>query len=141
MQSEDYDNPKAEARWLKEQRQVAQAYLDKQEIQLAKVEEKPAWFVAPYVAIWKTQNFKKIIWIVSGDLPTDYFETSDSQPPRKILEAFGKRWKTMSAEMIKGNLPKDFHVGRIEDQKELGALLKTRAKMFLDWAKDEEIWQ
>lgn len=141
MQSDGYDNPEIEARWLKEQRQNVLEYFDKEEIRLAKIEEKPIWRVAPYVALWKAKNSKSSFWIISGDLPSDYLEAFATKSPSEILAAFAKRWEKMSVEMLKGNFPADFKIGKIQDQKELGGLLKSRAQVLLDWSKDKQLWQ
>ena len=145
MQSQDYDNPKVEAHWLKEQCKVVQAYLDKKEIRLVNVVQKPVWFLAPYVALWKTSDLKSdkqnSVWIISGDLPTDYLELSSAQSPREAMLSFAKRWETMSKEMVKGKIPSGFRIGKMEDQKNLGGLLESRAEVLLDWAKDDGLWQ
>jgi hypothetical protein len=145
MQSQDYDDPKVEARWLKEQGKIVQVYLDKEEIRLVNVEEKPAWFVAPYISLWKTRNLKSheqnSVWIISGDLPTDYLERPTDQFPREVLLAFAERWKSMSEEMVKGNSSINFKIGNLEGRKDLGALLKKRAHIPLKWAKDDKLWQ
>ena len=144
MQSQDYDNPKIEVRWLNEQLEVVREYLDKEEIRLVVVLEKPVWFVAPYVALWKTTGLKSdeqnSVWVISGDLPTDWLELSCAQSPREAMLSFAKRWKTMSKEMLKGKLPKNWHTGHLEDQKELGNLLESRAKILSSWASDDGMW-
>ena|SRR5712671_5346412 len=145
MQSEDYDNPKVEARWLTEQRMIVERYLEREEIRLVSVVKNPVWFIAPYVALWKTSELKSdkqiSLWAISGDLPTDYLELSSAQSPREVMLNFGKHWKTMSKEMLKGNFPQNWRTGRAEDQKELGDLLEKRADILLDWAMDDKFWQ
>jgi hypothetical protein len=145
MHSQDYDNPEVEARWLKEQCKIVQEYLDKEEIRLADVVENPVWFVAPYVALWKTNDLKSdkqnSVWVISGDLPTDYLELSFAQSPAEVLLSFAKRWKKMSKEMLKGKFPKNWRTGNLEDQKELGDLLERRAEILLSWATDDKMWQ
>jgi hypothetical protein len=126
MQSQNYDDPKVETRWLKEQRRLTQEHLDKEEIRLGDIEERPVWFVAPYVALWKIENLKLNqqvnIWAISGDFPTDHCEFEKAQFPREVLLTFAKRWGKMSEEMLKGNFPSNFCTGKLDDQKELGAL-------------------
>jgi len=145
MQSQDYDNPKVEAHWLREQRAIVEKYLHGEEIRLVGVMENPIWFIAPYVALWKTSELnsgkQKDLWVISGDLPTDYVELSSVQPPREALLCFAKHWKAMSKEMLKGNFPKSWRTGRLEDQKDLGDLLERRANILLDWAADDQMWQ
>ena len=144
MESLNYDNPKNEARWLNEQRKVVKDYLDKEEIRLVEILKMPIWFVAPYVALWKIGDLKSAkqnsVWVISGDLPTDYFKLSSARLPRQALLSFAKRWEKMSGEMLKGQIPSNFHIGKADDQKELGGLLKSRAKVLSSWATDDDMW-
>jgi hypothetical protein len=144
MQPIDYDDPEIEARWIGKQRIIVQNYLEREEIRLSNLEEKPIWFLAPYVALWKV-NLKdgqmRNLWVISGDLPTDYCEPENAKIPRDVMLIFAKRWKSMSDEMLRGIFPKNIHMGKLEDQSKLGSMLKARSEILLEWSENDEFWQ
>jgi hypothetical protein len=144
MNSDDYADPKVEARWLTEQRESVERYLQREEVRHRGVASQPEWFVAPYVSVWRIESKKKPgaigWWAVSGDLPTDYLTGRDAVDARSALGAFAARWREAAACMLRGEEPADVTIGDREGRRELGDLLRRRAKIFQEWADDDAMW-
>lgn len=144
MNSANYDDPKVEARWLAEQRENVERYLQREEVRHRGVAPRPDWFVAPYVSIWRIESLKKpgVVgwWAVSGDLPTDYLSGHDATDARCALAAFAARWRDASASMLRGEEHPDVSIGDSENRRELGDLLCRRAQVFREWADDDAMW-
>jgi len=144
MVIEFHDNPKAEANWLRKQRDQSVAYIEKQGIKHRGVSEEPEWFVAPYVSLWTVESAQKpgVIgwWVISGDLPTDYLSGKDAADARAALGAFAARWEEVSTYMLRGENHPTIRIGRSRNLKELGDLLLRRANILQEWVKDDSLW-
>lgn len=144
----DEFSPAQEARWLAKQRKTVEGYLKREEVSHGGLEEEPKWRQPPYVALWfaKPKPKKKSargIWIISGDLPTDYVSAVDVEDAREALRAFSARWERLAGEMLAGEKDPEFKVGPSDDpekQKELGDLLLRRSKALGEWAEDASLW-
>ena len=144
MVIEFHDNPKAEANWLRKQRDQSVGYIEKQGIKHRGVSEEPEWFVAPYVSLWTVESGEKPgaigWWVISGDLPTDYLSGNDATDPRSALGAFAVRWEEVSTYMLRGEDHPAMQIGKSENRKELGDLLLRRARILHDWIDDDSLW-
>jgi hypothetical protein len=144
MSGDDYDDPKVEARWVGEQREMVERYLEREEVRHGGVGPQPGWFVAPYVAIWRVESTQKPgaagWWVVSGDLPTDYLSGHDASDTRSVLAGFAVRWQEVSAYMLRGEEHPDMRIGNSENQRELAELLRARSGILQEWADDDTMW-
>ena len=148
MHSPDYDNPNAEERWCKEQRAVVADYLHSQEVKHGRVGDWPAWHVAPYVSIWAIESVARPGWIgwwaISGDLPTDYISSADVKPPqhpRKAIRVIAERWLKQAKAWNEGRDYEGIRIAGSHSHRELAPLLETRAKLLIDWADDDSLWE
>jgi hypothetical protein len=144
MSGDDYDDPKVEARWVSEQREIVERYLEREEVRHGGVGPQPEWFVAPYVAVWRVESRQNPgavgWWVVSGDLPTDYLSSKDAGDARSALAALAARWQEASVCMLRGEEHPDMRIGNSENRRELGELLGARAGIFKEWADDDAMW-
>jgi hypothetical protein len=142
--SDDYEDPELEARWLAEQRGNVQRYLQEQGVHHRGVSSAAVWFVAPYISVWTVGSVAAPgaigWWAISGDLPTDYLSGQGATDARSALAAFSRRWRDVAAYMLRGETHPTIAVGSPEDTYELGDLLQRRARILDDWAGDDEIW-
>ena len=143
-EADKYDDPELEAEWLQKQKDQIEAYLIKEGIEHGAIAEKPDWFVAPYVSIWRIAGYNKPQttgwWAISGDLPTDYCSSIDINDARSAMYHFAKIWDEVSECMIQGKPHPDITIGNEGDWPELGDLLKRRSMILSDWVKDDELW-
>ena len=144
MDSNDYDDLKVEARWLAKQRDSVQRYLQDEGIRHRGVAFDPAWFLAPYVSIWMVASMRTPDdigwWAISGDLPTDYLSGAEATDARTALAAFARRWREVSAYMLRDENHPTVKIGPPENRRELGDLLCRRAEIIQEWADDDEMW-
>jgi hypothetical protein len=144
MESDKYDDPLVEANWLREQQASVEAYLSSQKVAHGGVADAPAWFVAPYLAIWTVVSLKSPPstgwWVVSGDVPTDYLSSTEVRDAREAVRAFSERWDDLAARMDRGESHPTIQVGDPGVSSELAPLLRARAKLLARFAGDEACW-
>ena len=143
MNPDAYDDPKLEAAWLSEQRAHAGEYLRNERVPCGAVADRPAWHLAPYVALWPVLGPKSgeiQYWVVVGDLPADFLPANAAKQPRQAMAAFAERWRGVAGAMLEGRKHPRIEIGRPEDSAELGDLLLRRANLLADFARDDEYW-
>jgi hypothetical protein len=143
MTEEDYDDPAVESLWLQEQRTHVLEYLTSEELSCDGLAESPAWFVAPYVSLWTIVHGHadaSRLWIICGDLPTDYFKSSQAIDVRQAMRAFASQWRELATCMMRGERHPTMNIGHSERQPELSGLLQKRSELLHNWAEDDSIW-
>lgn len=100
----------------------------------------PFWSVAPYVAVWgiesSTGDETLDLWVISGNLPTDYCSARNLRTPRAALRSFASAWRDAA-----GGPGEDGTLGTTRLPVELRDFLASRATLLAEWADDESIWQ
>lgn len=142
--SDDFDDPDVEARWLHERREEIQAYLIGDGLHDAVVGEEPAWWVAPYVAIWgvvSRQDPDTVTrWAICGDVPGDHVGVDRAADPREAMRAFATLWAEAATFMARGERHPTFMIGDGSQDAELAPMLASRAELLQGWADDAELW-
>ena len=148
MSEPDYDDPLVEERWCTAQQKIVADYLRSQEVKHGRIGEWPAWHVAPYVSIWAIESFARPEWIgwwvICGDLPADYISSADVQPPqhpRKAVRVFAQNWLELDKAWREGREIENTRIGDPSSREELGPLLESRAKLLMEWADDDSLWE
>ena len=148
MPKPDYDDPDVEERWCSEQRGVVADYLRLQKVRHGRIGEWPAWHIAPYVSIWAIESLARPEWIgwwvICGDLPTDYISSADVEPPqhpRKAIRVFAQHWLDVVEAWRDGREPENTRIGDPSSREELGPPLETRARLLMEWAADDSLWE
>lgn len=130
--------------WCDEQRIIVSEYLARQKLKHGEVGERPAWYFAPYVAIWAIESVIKPGWVgwwaISGDLPTDYTSCGAERHPRAGMRAIAERWKDAAPLLAEGQAITDWSLGSPEEWIELAPLLASRADMLLSFIADDALW-
>jgi hypothetical protein len=133
----NYDDPKIENDWLADQEENVKRYLIEESINFTNILE-VKWFLAPYVTVW---HIKPDLWIISGDLPTDYIQDNEIMNASAAVKIFATRWLEISTYLLKGKQHPELPIGKTQDTEqltEMGLLLQKRAKLFFKWI-DENI--
>src|SRR5262249_55547745 len=148
MDKPNYDDPANEERWCDEKRTVVAKYLSSQGVKHGRIGEWPAWHVAPSASIWAIESLTRPEWIgwwvISGDLPTDYISSADVKPPhhpRKALRVFAQNWLGVVKAWKEGREHGTARIGDPGSQEELGPLLESRAKLLMEWADNDSLWE
>ena len=140
----DDDDPAADAEWFLERRGELEAYLAGQGLAHRPLGDTPAWYVAPYVSIWRLEPAEQAgatgWWAISGDLPNDYVPGSKARNPREAMNCIASLWKEAAEYMARGERHPTFVIGSGADDSELAPMLASRAEMLLEWAADPAIW-
>ena len=135
--SENFDDPVTKQAWLDRQKENVKGYLSEERIKFTN-EPEVNWFLAPYISVW---HIKPDLWIISGDLPTDYIHDKSILSVTEAVKYFATRWLEISTYLLKGKQHPQLPIGKTqkaEELKEMGSLLQSRAKLFLKWI-DEKI--
>lgn len=131
--------------WFAEQKKQVEDYLQAERIEHLGVNEAPAFYVYPYIALWSVQS--KVApgyigwWAISGDVPTDYISSDNCKSPREALRCISIRWLEGADHMLRGESPPGFNIGTPEQWPLLGELLRKRAMVIQEFAEDESLWQ
>jgi Domain of unknown function (DUF4826) len=148
MSKPDYDDPAVEERWCFEQQTIVADYLRSQKVKHGRIGEWPAWHVAPYASIWAVESLARPEWIgwwvICGDLPTDYISSTDVKPPqhpRHAMRVFAQNWLRVVEAWKDGREIENTRIGDSNSHETLGPLLETRAKLLLEWADNDALWE
>lgn len=148
MPKPDYDDPEVEERWCSEQQKIVGDYLRCQQVKHGRIGEWPAWHVAPYASIWAIESLAQPEWIgwwvICGDLPTDYISSADVKPPqhpRKAVRVFAENWLEVVKAWKDGREIENTRIGDPSSHEDLGPLLEARAKLLMEWADDDSLWE
>jgi len=143
MNSDAYDDPKVEAAWLTEQRTHAEQYLREQRVPFGRVADRPAWHLAPYIALWPVlgpRTGEIQYWVIVGDLPADFLSADAAAQPRRAIASFAERWQGVARGMLEGRKHPTIEIGQLESSAELGDLLWRRANLLAEFARDDQYW-
>lgn len=148
MSQPNDDDLEIEERWCAEQRLLVAEYLRSQNLNHGRIGEWPAWHICPYASIWAIESAKQQDWIgwwvISGDLPTDYISAGDVKPPqhpRKAMRLFGVNWLECVEAWKDGREIENSRIGDPGSRQELGPLLESRARLLLEWADNDSLWE
>jgi hypothetical protein len=136
-------DPAEDQEWLDEQESRIVQYLASEGLE---VDGDPEieWCVAPIVALWHTRCAGRSVWVISGDLPTDFLvDQSSIGGARQAMRAFCSRWQQVSECMLQGKQHPSIVIGSLLEAgelTELGDLLKRRATILQKWVDDNVSW-
>lgn len=136
-------DPAQEQEWLDEQEERCTSYLNAERLPPSEDIE-IEWCLAPYVAIWKASlSGGKQVWVISGDLPTDFIDQSTLPTARDAVRAFSERWKVVSETMLEGKQHSAIKIGDKNNPAELrklGELLQSRATLLHNFSENPDAW-
>jgi len=76
----------------------------------------------------------------AGDLPADFLAADAAPEPRRAMASFAERWRGLADGMLEGKEHPTLEIGRPETRAELGDLLRRRADLLADFARDDQYW-
>jgi hypothetical protein len=120
------------------------AYFERHGVNHGGLPEQPAWYVAPYVAVWAVRSGQAPAstgWFaIAGDLPTDYVSSLDARDARSALQHFSRLWHEVADCMARGVQHPECRIGSPESWPELHDLLRRRADLLGEFASDDRVW-
>lgn len=140
----DEDDPADIEKWVSEHRANVARYLRNEAIAHGRIADEPIWDVLPHLSIWSVEAAGRprhiLLWVICGDVPTDYVEGEGLEHARDILRAFATRWLELAQYMARGEAHPAIQIGKPETWPTLAPLLEARGEMLLEWANDESLW-
>jgi hypothetical protein len=130
--------------WCAQQQAKVARYLFQQSANPRGIGAQPAWHICPYVSIWAIESAKspgKVgWWAIAGDLPTDYCSAAGVENPRDAMREFARRWLEFVPFVRSGEPHPETRMGGPGPNPELATLLDARARILLEWAEDDDVW-
>lgn len=118
--------------WLKDKYQVATKFLADKGLVTVSVSDADSRYIIPLFSVWKLNLIdKSSVWVIAGDLPTDYIETSAAKDAREAVRHFSYKWQ-MQADQLLQTVAKE--------QQEFANILISRAENLYNIFIKDEIW-
>jgi hypothetical protein len=142
------DEPESEEQWCARCRAQVADYLRFEGVKHGRIGEWPAWHVTHCASIWAIESLARPgaigSWVICGDLPTDYVSSAELRPPqhpRQAVRVIAERWRKQAEAWSDGRDHEDVHISGFQSHRELAPLLDARAKLLLEWADDDSLWE
>ncbi|MEI7986252.1 MAG: DUF4826 family protein [Armatimonadota bacterium] len=140
----NFDDPQVEGDWCAQQREHVEWFLDQQPIQPGRIGEWPAFHIAPHVAIWAIESGEEEDllgwWVITGDLPTDYFSAMELHHPREVLAAAADRWQMLLDNIKNGVEDDSISLPGLAENLELQEILNIRVKLLRKTYGMDDFW-
>lgn len=138
-------NPAQEQVWLAEVEEQFIEYLLMHNLDVRPLDRMAEWSFPPKVALWSVQLSPQAqVWIICGDVPTDFIVIQGTASPRDVMIQICDRWDEVSASLKSGRQHPTIRIGEGDSPaqlEELGTLLDLRAKLLRNWVQDPKIWR
>lgn len=140
----NFDDPKVEEEWCAQGRDHVEWFLDQQPIEHGRIGEWPAFHIAPHVAVWAIESGEEEDllgwWVITGDLPTDYFSAMELHHPRQVLAEAAARWQMLLDNVAKGVEDESISLAGLAENPELQEVLRVRIELLKRTFNQEEFW-
>lgn len=134
-----------EQEWLDEQEEHFIQYLLNHEIDVRALKRRIWWSLPPKVSLWSVRLLNgDCIWVISGDVPTDFIHLDEKTDPREVMVRICSRWDEVANYLKAGEQHPGIHIGEGDSApqlQELGLLLSSRATLLRKWANDTASWE
>lgn len=96
------------------------------------INDKESRFLAPVMSIWKMNLLdESSVWVVTGDIPSDYAATTVAPSTRDTARHFSLKWQMQAENLLASN---------DSSQKEFAKYLISRAEGLYDMFDKDELW-
>jgi hypothetical protein len=121
--------------WVREQFQRANKHLAENGVLFDSVVTEASSYLAPFVAIWKIKSTeKKYFWVISGDLPCDFFPFENEPNARAAIRRFSMLWQLKAENLSQSGIPD-------KTQQDFINLLINKAENLYNIQADENLWK
>ena len=119
--------------WIREQYQVATKFLAAKGLITDSVVNSDSRYLVPFVSLWSIKLADKSrVWVIAGDLPTDYAPLSVAKDAREAIRHFSFKWQMQADQLLKSS---------DEEQQKFAQVLIGRAEGLYDLFEKDAIWQ
>lgn len=120
--------------WSREAYQKATAFLAEKGLITETVSMEHSRYLAPLVAVWKIKTTEnKWLWVLSGDLPTDFVAESAATTAREAMKSFSFKWQMDSEKILAAK-------GFGADQAEFAKVLQQKAEHLYEICEADSLW-
>ncbi|MBL4630812.1 MAG: DUF4826 family protein [Paraglaciecola sp.] len=105
------------------------------------VEAKPAWVLPFQILLGKIRaksHPEKFTWVICGDLPTDYVESSVASTPKEVARHFSFKWQLTASKFQDKNIEQP--PSQIA-QDDVAKNLISHAEALYELVENEHLWQ
>lgn len=119
--------------WTREQYLKATKYLADKGLVTESVADSESRYLVPIMAVWKMNLLdKSIVWVISGDLPTDHVAFDVSETARDVIRHFSLKWQLQAENLLQAD---------DKEQHDFARFLIGRADGLYKLYENEELWQ
>jgi len=119
--------------WVKEQYQAATKFLASKGKLTESVADTDSRYLVPLMAVWKINLADKTsVWVITGDLPTDFAELNVAKDAREAMRHFSFKWQMQADKLLETG---------DKEQQEFARFLIGRAEGVYDLFSKEALWQ
>jgi hypothetical protein len=140
----NFDDPQVEKDWCAQQREHVEWFLDQQPINPGRIGEWPAFHIAPHASVWAIESGEEEDllgwWVITGDLPTDYFSAMELLHPRQVLKAAADRWQMLLDNVENGIEDDSISLPGLVENHELQHILRVRIELLNKTYGQEAFW-
>ena len=118
--------------WLRDKYQVATKFLADKGMVTTSVSDADSRYIIPLMSVWKLNLIdKSSVWVIAGDLPTDYIEENVAKDAREAVRHFSYKWQMQADQLLQA--PSN-------EQHEFANILIHRAESLYNIFTKDEIW-
>ena len=136
---------KSAADWAREMTDAAvNEIMDKGVLSSEIIEARPAWWLPHRIVIGQirdTQQHMASVWIIAGQVPTDYVSTEAAPTPRDAARHFAMKWQLDAARYKDPSIQEELGIEHKDDWEQLGEALALAAEALADLVADDRHWQ
>jgi len=110
----------------------------------ALVEAKPVWALPYEIMIGRIRDSyaqTSSIWVITGDVPTDYVGMDVASTPREAARHFTLKWQLDAARYKDPAVQKELGAELKDSWDELGEQLARTAEALFSVVEDDKLWQ
>jgi len=119
--------------WVREQYQTATKFLASKGMITESVADTESRYLIPLMTMWKINLVDKTsVWVICGDLPTDFAQLPVAKDAREAVRHFSFKWQMQAENLMKT---------RDAEQEKFAQLLISRAEGLYDLFEKDELWE
>ncbi len=108
------------------------------------VEARPVWTLPYEIMIGKVRETHEqvtSIWVISGEVPTDYVGTAAAATPREAARHFALKWQLDAARYLDPSVQDSLGADQKASWDHVGERLARKAEALFDLVENESLWQ
>lgn len=118
--------------WVREQYLAATKFLADKGLVTQSVNDKDSRYLVPLMSVWKINLADKTsVWVITGDLPTDFAALSVAETARDSLRHFAMKWQVQAENLLRAKEP---------EQQEFAKYLVSRAEGLYQLFDKDALW-